>query len=355
MPGVCRYYNTLNGCRFGDRCRYEHVPTTRRSIANGSAPCHFFRSKKGCRYGNSCHFSHEQSNTRLAPTSAPPPSATAMDEEAAADAEPPVAAEAAAMPAEDASIDNSKAVVLYDPEVAEANLLKAARSRKRKPGTELQMAQCSQCKKSFSSAATPEESCLALRDHYVEKLGKVDQKHVRFFNENYELSETVYCIICERSFQQYRGLFRHMRAKMLNKKDPKSADDHKAIFEEIVQPFVDRDTGYEMTEDDIICSIMAFMTEDDDFDDYGFSSDDYDEDEDGAGLLFAMGLAQALRNRNNGVDLHDDDDDEDDDEYGEGMLGFTGSECFELLCQGVKPWDEDAGAVMAALNGQCYW
>lgn len=50
-----------------------------------------------------------------------------------------------------------------------------------------------------------------------------------------------------------------------------------------------------MTEDDIICSIMAFMTEDDDFDDYGFSSDDYDEDEDGAGLLFAMGLAQALR------------------------------------------------------------
>lgn len=102
-----------------------------------------YRSKKGCRYGNSCHFSHEQSNTRLAPTSAPPPSATAMDEEAAADAEPPVAAEAAAMPAEDASIDNSKAVVLYDPEVAEANLLKAARSRKRKPGTELQMAQCS--------------------------------------------------------------------------------------------------------------------------------------------------------------------------------------------------------------------
>lgn len=61
---------------------------------------------------------------------------------------------------------------------------------------------------------------------------------MRFFNENYEFSETAYCMICERSFQNYRGLFRHMRAKMVNKKDAKSADDHKAIFEEIAQPFV---------------------------------------------------------------------------------------------------------------------
>ncbi len=31
-------------------------------------------------------------------------------------------------------------------------------------------------------------------------------------------------------------------------------------------------------------------------------------------------------------------------------LGFTNSEVEELLCQGVKPWDEDAWAVMDALN-----
>ena len=34
-----------------------------------------------------------------------------------------------------------------------------------------------------------------------------------------------------------------------------------------------------------------------------------------------------------------------------GMCGFTASEVNELLCQGVKPWDDDAGAVMAALSG----
>jgi hypothetical protein len=31
--------------------------------------------------------------------------------------------------------------------------------------------------------------------------------------------------------------------------------------------------------------------------------------------------------------------------------GFSGAEHFELACQGVKPWEDDAGAVMAALSG----
>lgn len=45
------------------------------------------------------------------------------------------------------------------------------------------------------------------------------------------------------------------------------------------------------------------------------------------------------------------DDSSSDDEYGRGMLGFSGSEVEELLCQGVKPWDSDAEDVLAALNG----
>ena len=39
----------------------------------------------------------------------------------------------------------------------------------------------------------------------------------------------------------------------------------------------------------------------------------------------------------------------DDDEYG--VYGFTRAEEEDLLCQGVKPWDDDAHAVLAALNG----
>ncbi|KAN0086262.1 hypothetical protein V8E55_007396 [Tylopilus felleus] len=34
-----------------------------------------------------------------------------------------------------------------------------------------------------------------------------------------------------------------------------------------------------------------------------------------------------------------------------GMFGFTGSDVEELLCQGVKPWDDDAWDVMGALRG----
>jgi len=38
-----------------------------------------------------------------------------------------------------------------------------------------------------------------------------------------------------------------------------------------------------------------------------------------------------------------------DDE--EGMYGFSDEDVQELLSQGVKPWDDDAGMVLAALHG----
>lgn len=34
-----------------------------------------------------------------------------------------------------------------------------------------------------------------------------------------------------------------------------------------------------------------------------------------------------------------------------GMYGFTRDEEHGLLCQGVKPWEDDAHAVLAALRG----
>jgi hypothetical protein len=50
---------------------------------------------------------------------------------------------------------------------------------------------------------------------------------------------------------------------------------------------------------------------------------------------------------------YDDEADEDDDvDEGEiGPYGFTHEEEMELMSQGVKPWDDDAHAVLAALNG----
>lgn len=40
-----------------------------------------------------------------------------------------------------------------------------------------------------------------------------------------------------------------------------------------------------------------------------------------------------------------------DDQYGDYVCGFSPDDVNELLCQGVKPWDSDAGAVMDVLNG----
>ena len=53
-----------------------------------------------------------------------------------------------------------------------------------------------------------------------------------------------------------------------------------------------------------------------------------------------------LQNRN-----YDDDDDDDDDDR---PFGFSAADTEELLAQGVKPWDHDAHAVLAALSGDYY-
>ena len=42
----------------------------------------------------------------------------------------------------------------------------------------------------------------------------------------------------------------------------------------------------------------------------------------------------------------------DEDEDAVGPYGFTHEEEMELMAQGVRPWDDDAHAVMAALNGE---
>ncbi|KAF5395415.1 hypothetical protein PHET_12248 [Paragonimus heterotremus] len=50
---ICRYFNTLGGCWYGDSCKFLHIP-------NKKPPCKFYGSSSGCRYGESCHFSHDR-------------------------------------------------------------------------------------------------------------------------------------------------------------------------------------------------------------------------------------------------------------------------------------------------------
>ncbi|CAH8451261.1 unnamed protein product [Heterobilharzia americana] len=50
---ICRYFNTLGGCWYGDNCKFLHIP-------NKKPPCKFYGSSAGCRYGEGCHFSHDR-------------------------------------------------------------------------------------------------------------------------------------------------------------------------------------------------------------------------------------------------------------------------------------------------------
>ena len=45
--------------------------------------------------------------------------------------------------------------------------------------------------------------------------------------------------------------------------------------------------------------------------------------------------------------MHDSDSDDD-----MGMFGFSSGDVEELLCQGIKPWDECAPLALAVLNGE---
>ena len=72
-----------------------------------------------------------------------------------------------------------------------------------------------------------------------------------------------------------------------------------------------------------------------------------------AGFLGAGGLGSRAPH-----DIGDDGDEDDGDDYSDddeiGPYGFTHEEEMELLSQGVKPWEDDAHAVLGALKGDYY-
>ncbi|CAH8433354.1 unnamed protein product [Schistosoma margrebowiei] len=52
---ICRYFNTKEGCWYGDNCRFLHIP-------NKKPPCKFDNLTIGCCYGENCHFSHDRTS-----------------------------------------------------------------------------------------------------------------------------------------------------------------------------------------------------------------------------------------------------------------------------------------------------
>jgi len=65
-------------------------------------------------------------------------------------------------------------------------------------------------------------------------------------------------------------------------------------------------------------------------------------------LSFVCRLAKGMQGGGAGSSALNDDSDSDDCR---GMFGFSSSDVDELLCQGIKPWDDCAPMALAALNG----
>ena len=81
-----------------------------------------------------------------------------------------------------------------------------------------------------------------------------------------------------------------------------------------------------------------------DFDDDSHDGCDYDSDRE-----FHPAMIPAYVREHEYGHRYVSDDDDDDDYMG--MFGFDDEDCFELLCQGIKPWDACAGAALAVIYG----
>jgi len=90
----------------------------------------------------------------------------------------------------------------------------------------------------FSAGANNTENWTALRSHYVEMFGRVDQRHMKFFVDNsVVLAGGSTCGVCSSSFLRPNDLFRHLANKGRGPNEFEALS-HRSFFEAIALPFV---------------------------------------------------------------------------------------------------------------------
>eukprot|EP01084_Bolivina_argentea_P055432 101638_1 len=63
---VCKYFHSLDGCRFGEYCRYSH------SLPSSIPVCKFYSSDSGCVLGDNCNYRHIIISNDITPMSTIP-------------------------------------------------------------------------------------------------------------------------------------------------------------------------------------------------------------------------------------------------------------------------------------------
>jgi len=220
--------------------------------------------------------------------------------------------------------------------------------------------------------------------------GRVDQRHMKFFNDHsVVLAGGSSCGACGQQFLRPSDLFKHLANK--SQSDTMEALSHRSFFEAIALPFVERDTGLVPAPGQMLNHLRLMLSND-----FVDSSDDDDDDDDddsddgfdmstfafmiqhtlaqaaasqrhrmrgasgarsrarGRGMARGRGSGRGRgmgRGQSSGMELVPRGVDVDSDSDDGGMFGMSADDVNELLCQGIKPWDDCAWAALAALHG----
>ncbi|XP_050405585.1 uncharacterized protein LOC126821246 [Patella vulgata] len=309
---ICRYYSTTGGCRFGDRCWFRHeegenvgLPTN----PGSTRMCRFFMSPKGCRFGDSCHFRHITPETdghdmqRLSELF----SGVMLIEHAVTDIN---------------NNDDDEKTDGEDEDKIEVEEEEEEGEMEEKG--EIKTVVCGECNEVIKSCNVEK----ALTKHYMTMFQQFDKPHTQFISLDWRFYREVMCDTCFIFFDNSLSMFRHIADKSKLKK--RDGPEHREDLRGIVDTFVRRDMGVE-TEVPFQEILMTLLTEDNIEEEEGdFNPEDHEYF--GVPLRQTSTLEKARElTKQNSLD-----------EERMENFGFTNEEVMELLCQGIKPWDDEA-------------
>lgn len=361
----CLFFKTARGCRNGQNCRFVHESGDMSSASASMPLCKFYRTADGCRYGDSCYFRHDDPTAMLKDQmekkidnagdtlqtkekKEPCPMASLLEYMQGAlttevsDPESPDDEEEEKSDSEsdhsllDSEEERTKRFDVWKKKLAELD----------KPRPDVTIAKCSCCDYKVKGKDAFDQ----LKSHYHEKLLKSDFKHNIFIKTPLRKENTL-CLLCDRLFEHCGSLLRHMFDK--TRRDDEDGKKHMEVVDKgILEPVCFRDIVHH--DNDLLNEELKHtLVQDTKFDGledlfqfallsqrFGPCSKKTSGHKSGVNAMLSS-MLQAHGKRN--PDVSDSDD-------GLGAY-FDSDDEFELLCQGIKPWDPEAGAALAILNG----
>ncbi|XP_061181566.1 uncharacterized protein LOC133190110 [Saccostrea echinata] len=170
-----------------------------------------------------------------------------------------------------------------------------------------------------------------LEQHYRDMLLSMNKEHLNFLQQDPRFHQETFCGVCGRVFGKARHLLQHIMDKVKSENDE---EDHKELLHELVLAFATRDIGLDDDKEcmeTLLLHLVASYT--------GGSDSSSDSNHGGLDRFLRM-----LAFRKHFCDS-------DDSDYISNPWGYDEDDMFELACQGIKPWDPEAGMALAVLNG----